>query len=222
VWSGIAYQRARDGEAADAAARRALLALAGVRRPELADADLPEYNDAAMRLGASRWALTPAVALTGKRARLASESGRPGETCVALIDGQGASARRCTYGIVWMGSATVNREGSAAAVAVQQTASWLELWVFRKEAGAWTIQVLPPAASMPGIGYAECAGWVPGGAEMLVAREARGEDGRYRRAFEVVRLDSLATAREASDPGALRAFRRWQDPSWKGATVSVR
>jgi len=51
VWSGIAYQRARDGEAADAAARRALLALAGVRRPELADADLPEYNDAAMRGG---------------------------------------------------------------------------------------------------------------------------------------------------------------------------
>ena len=226
AWSSVAYQRARSGQAADAAARRALTALAGIRRSELADEDLAEYNDAAMRTGASRWAVAPAVAVpTARRLNVATEPGRPGETCVSLFEGRGAAtapaARRCTYGIVWTGSATANREASALAVAVQPTDSWLELWVFRKDAGAWTVQVLPPAASMPDIGYAELAGWVPGGAEMLVVREARG-DGKYRRSFEVVRLDSLVVAHHAADPGVLGAFRRWQDPSWKGATLSMR
>ena len=81
--------------------------------------------------------------------------------------------------------------------------------------------MLPPAASMPDIGYAELAGWVPGGTQMLVAREARG-DGKYRRSFEVVRLDTLVVAHQAADPGVLGAFQRWQDPSWKGATLSMR
>jgi len=56
---------------------------------------------------------------------------------------------------------------------------------------------------------------------MPVAREARGE-GRYKRSFELVRLDGLATVRQASDPSLLGAFQRWQDPAWKQATVSVR
>ena len=62
---------------------------------------------------------------------------------------------------------------------------------------------------------------MPGGAEVLVAREARGE-GKYKRSFEVVRLDTLAVARLAGDPEFLGAFQRWQDPSWKRLTLSVR
>jgi len=56
---------------------------------------------------------------------------------------------------------------------------------------------------------------------MLVAREARG-DGKYKRSFEVIRLDTLAVSRQARDPGILGPFQRWQDPSWKAATLSIR
>jgi hypothetical protein len=136
-------------------------------------------------------------------------------------DGTASLARRCTYGVVWTGSAASNREGNALTVGVQQAEAWLELWVFHRTARGWTVRVLPPAASTPETGYAELAGWVPGGREMLVAREARG-DGRYRRTFEVVRLDTLAVARQASDPANLGPFQRWQDAAWKTATVSLR
>jgi len=37
-----------------------------------------------------------------------------------------------------------------------------------------------------------------------------------------MRLDTLAVARQASDPGVLGAFQRWQDPSWKAQTLSLR
>jgi hypothetical protein len=226
VWAGIAYDRARNGAAADAAARRARAEFAAIRKSELTEEDLPEYNDAAMRVSAARWAAAPPVSATPRRpVFLAAEPGRPGETCVALQDARSESpvilARRCTYGIVWTASATLNREGNALAVAVQPTGSWLELWVFRRTPAGWSASVLPPAPTAPGIGYAELAGWVPGGREMLVAREARGE-GKYRRSFEVIRLDTLAVSRRAGDPGILGPFRRWQDPSWAAATLSVR
>ena len=81
--------------------------------------------------------------------------------------------------------------------------------------------MLPPAPTAPGIGFAEFAGWVPGGQQMLVAREARGE-GRSKRSFGLVRLDGLGVERQASDPSLLGAFQRWHDPAWKRATVSVR
>jgi hypothetical protein len=82
------------------------------------------------------------------------------------------------------------------------------------------VRVLPPAATAPHIGYAEFAGWAPAD-RMLVAREARG-DGRYRRSFEVVRLDTLATVSHGTEPSGLREFQRWQDASWKSGTVSLR
>jgi len=81
--------------------------------------------------------------------------------------------------------------------------------------------VLPPATTLPEVGYAEFAGWVPGGTQMLVAREALGE-GKYLRNFELLRLDTLSTVRQASDPSVLGAFQRWQDPEWKRRTLSLR
>ncbi len=227
VWSGLAYRRARniDREAAAAAADRALAELAGIVKMELTEEDVAIYNDAAMRVGASRWAAAPAPAAAERQPQLATAPGKPGETCILLVDAKNDAAqplaKRCTYGIVWAASTTLNREGNALSLAVQQTETWRELWVFRKSAKGWTVRVLPPDTTATDLGYAEFAGWVPGGAKMLVAREARGE-GRYRRRFEVVRLDTLAIETQASEPGALRAFQRWQDASWKRETLSLR
>ena len=106
-------------------------------------------------------------------------------------------------------------------LAVQPLAGWRELWLLRKQGGAWSVQVLPPAATNPDTGYAEIAGWVPGGQQLLVAREAAG-DGRYRRNFEVLDIDSLVPARQAPEPGMLGAFQRWQDPLWKQYSLAGR
>ena len=56
---------------------------------------------------------------------------------------------------------------------------------------------------------------------MLVAREVRS-DGKFRRSFEVMRLDTLAVARQAADPDKIDLFQRWQDASWKEQTLSLR
>jgi hypothetical protein len=157
---------------------------------------------------------------------IVTEPGEAGQTCVALVDAKrdikNPLVRRCTYGIVWENSATLNREGNALALAVQQTDTWRELWIFRKSSSdGWTIGVLPPATTTPEVGYAEFAGWVPGGKEMLVAREASG-DGKYKRNFELLRLDTLTPMRQAGDPTLLGAFQRWQDPAWKRQTLSLR
>lgn len=227
VWSTVAYERVRLGQSGEAAAQRALAELAAVQRPELLEEDGAAYNDSAMRVNAMRWAATPAMAQAAPSTRpsIVTQPGQPGETCVLLVDAKrgvdNPLARRCTYALVWPQSASLNREGNALALAVQPLEAWRELWLFRKQAGQWTITALPPAILQPELGYAEFAGWVPGGQQVLVAREARGE-GRYRRNYEVVSLDSLVTLRQSGDPGALGPFQRWQDPAWKKMTVSLR
>ena len=229
VWSGLAFQRTRRGEsdAAEAAARRAIAELADVDRRELADDDLPAWNDAAIRVGASRWAAAPIVAKTNRSVGVVTVAGEPGQTCVQLVDSTRPAAsaplaQRCTYGVVWSSSATLNREGNVLALAVQPMEGWRELWVFsRQSKDAWSVQMLPPSTVTPELGYAEFAGWVPGGRQMLVVKEARGGKS-LKHAFEVVRTDTLSTDRQSSDPSALGPFMRWQDPAWKRETVSLR
>ena len=229
VWSALAFQRARRDESGGAgeAAARALAELEAVVRDDLAEGDFADWNEAAIRTGASRWAAATTPAQGGARkVRVVTAAGEPGETCVTLVDAMRADAaplaRRCTWGVVWTASATVNREGNALALAVQPMEAWRELWLFtRRGRDGWTVQVLPPAAAAPGVGYVEFAGWVPGGRQLLVARDWRSAKGAKRN-FEIVRLDTLATERQAGDPSVLGPFLRWQDAGWKRETVSLR
>lgn len=230
VWASLAWQRARRPELGEQAVReaatRALDELAAIDKAELMDGDAEAYSEAAIRVGASRWGAEPAPAAKAPATLgVALTAGQPGETCVHLVDARhGPSqplATRCTYSIVWSASATANRQGTALALAVQPLDTWREMWVFRQGAEGWRVDVLPPAADAPGLGYVEFAGWVPGDAEMLAAREAK-VDGRYRQSFELLSLSTLETKKQADKPDYLSTFYRWQDPLWKGRTVSLR
>jgi hypothetical protein len=110
VWSAIAWQKQRKGEATASldAGNRALRELGGVNTTELADEDLASYAEAGVRVGASRWAAEPALAggadgrvydgvadgksagksvvLIGGKLGLMLQAGQPGETCVSLVD----------------------------------------------------------------------------------------------------------------------------------------
>ena len=227
VSASLAFQQARRLELPTATAQRALSELAAVNKAELTDNDSQEYSDTAIRVGASRWAAETAKP-TFAKLTLTTEAGQAGETCVALFenkaDGKPSKdpvAKRCTYGIVWAASASAQPNGQALALAVQPLDTWRELWVFRKTGDQWTIEILPPTSSNPELGYIEFAGWVPGGQQMLMARETRIA-GRMKRSFEVARMDTLTAEKQASDPSLLVAFGKWQDPNWKRQTVSLR
>ncbi|WP_343629017.1 hypothetical protein [Roseateles sp.] len=246
VWSSLAFIRARRAamgaempaslqvDASSAASRRALEAFTRIVPAELSEDDQPAYNDAAMRGNAMRWAALPSGPMTQSfgALKLDVQPGEPGETCVTLTSATpGATGvistttvpllRRCAWGLVSAASARANREGNAIAIASVPADGWRELWLLRRGAKGWTLSVLPPAPAQPGLGYAEFAGFVPGGKELLVARESRAE-GRYRKAFELVDLDTLEARRQAAEPAMLGAFQRWQTAEWKAASLSVR
>lgn len=225
LWAALAFADTREGRPGLEAGALALDALVAVAADELAEADGAAYAEAAVRVGASRWAAEPTAAAAATGLRIATRPGAaPGETCVRLLEGADGNApllERCTYGTVWAASATPNAQGTALALAVQPLPAWRELWVFRKRKHAWAVDVLPPAASAPDVGYAEFAGWVPGKPRLLVAREAR-VGGRWQRSFELVHLDTLATVSRAEAPEHLSVFYRWQSARWKELTVSLR
>lgn len=224
VWASVAFERARLHQPVQEAANRALQELAAVNKTEIAEPDTNSYTDAAVRVAASRWAAEPEPP-TGTGLTVITTAGEPGETCVALVDAKhdqkAPLAKRCTYGLVWKASASVNAQHTALALAVQTLDSWRELWVFHQAASGWTIDILPPAANAPDLGYLEFAGWVPGTTKMLAAREAR-IDGRFKRSFEVIGLESMEVEKQADHPQSLSLFYRWQDAGWKRGTLSVR
>jgi len=230
VWASIAFERARRGEAPQEAGNLALQELAGINKLELVDEDLGEYNDAAMRVGASRWAAEPVAKESPPGLSIVASAGQPGETCMKLLDRKRDLAhpllQRCTFGTVWTNSVRTNAYGTALVMAVQPLETWGELWVFHLAGDGWRIDILPPGDEAPdrslsNLGYIEFAGWVPGGKKLLAAREARS-GGKFTRSFEVLDLDTLAVQKRADNPQALSLFYRWQDPAWKGLTVSLR
>ncbi len=235
VWSSLAYAQARQSDAgaaaqSQAASARALQALARLQPAELADDDQPGANDAAMRVNAVRWQALPAGSATmswrrgNDELQLRVVPGADGDQCLLLQSAKAREAllRHCSYGLVQTASFSVNREGNAATLAVQPTESWRELWVLRATPQGWRLDVLPPAPATPGLGYAEFAGWVPGGQQLLMVRESRAE-GRYSaRSFEVVDLQTLAVQRRSGEAQQLGPFQRWADAGWKTASLSLR
>ena len=236
VSASLAYAQARsiignntgnnsgDNKASERAAA-ALADLALVSAADLTEDDLAAYNDTAMRVNASRWLAGPALAAPAPAwggLSLSTSPGADGQTCVQLRDARAeVLVARCSFGLVASASASLNREGRALALAVQPLDGWRELWVFVQGAEGWRVEVLPPAPASPGLGVAEFAGWVPGGQQMLVARESRAE-GRYRRTFEVVSLTTLQPERQSAEPTGLGAFQRWADTGWRSASPATR
>lgn len=218
VTASLAFAQARRGAGGEALP--ALADFAAIAPTELTEDDQAAYNDAAMRVNAARWLGTSVAARDFGAVTLTLQTGADGERCVELKAAGKLAARRCSFGQVALASASLNREGGALALAVQPLDGWRELWLFIKEPGrnsGWRVEVMPPAPAQPGLGVAEFAGWVPGGAQVLLAREFRAE-GKYRRSFEVVSLANLATERQSPEPALLGAFQRWSDAAWRGGS----
>ncbi len=224
VLASVAFQRTRRGEDGSEVAERALQELTSVDPRQLAEGDAEDYAEAAIRVAASRWAAQP---LTPSKSDLAiaTEMGEPGQTCIALTDKthtkKSPLIRRCTFGTVWTNSVHIDAQANALAVAVQPMEGWRELWLFHRVGDQWQLDVAPPGADTPDIGYIEFAGWIPGGKKMLAARESK-VDGRFKQSFEVLDLATLNVDKRADKPEYLSLFYRFQDPLWKAQTVALR
>ena len=222
VWSAVAYEQARRGLPAAAAAQRALAELLAVHPGDLSDEARGEYRDAVLRVGVIRWATVGATSQTGPL-MLTTAHGEPGQTCVALTDAHRPAAplvRRCTYGLVWTASAQPIAQGRALVLAVQPLESWRELWVFHDGSAGWAVDVVPPGAEDADEGYVEFAGFAPGTKRLLIARELR-QRGQFHRRFEELRLEDLLAVRQASSPELLADFGRWQDVAWRRDTLTL-
>lgn len=224
VWASVAFQRTRRGENGQEAAERALQELTRIDPKQLADGDADDYAEAAVRVGASRWAAEPELK-SKSELRIVVDAGEPGQTCLTLVDknhdAKSPLLKRCTFGTVWANSVRVAASGNALTLAVQPLEAWRELWVFHRESDGWQVDVVPPGTNSPDVGYIEFAGWIPGGKKMLAARETK-VDGRYQQSFEVLDLATLNVDKHADKPEYLSIFYRWQDPQWKQQTLSLR
>ena len=225
VWAAVAFGKSRFQEAPQPAAQRAVDELAAVDKAGLSGEDRADYVEAAIRVGAVRWAAASPTA-TVDRLQIQLAPNEPGQTCVRLVDGWAKTpttlGQRCTFGTVWPASVKASPEGRALALVVQPLEGWSELWVWHQEPDGWKVDVATPATSGPGLGYVEWAGWSPAArGKLLVVRQSKAE-GRVSRRFEVLRLDTLVAEKSASDPRQLAAFNLWADVGWRQESVSLR
>jgi hypothetical protein len=229
----LAWALGRGGDpSAGKVAEAAVSAFARVDKPELADEDVADYEASALEVAASRWAAGVAAPVRKGDPKLTLTPGEPGETCVAIDEQSGAagggvpggindSPAHCTHGQVWASSFRVAPNHAAAVLAIEPLPGWLELWLFRRAAGGWTLDVLAPATEGPDLGYVELAGWSGDAAHAVIVREARS-DGAVRRTYQVIQLASLAVEHQSSRLADLGPGRAWLLPEWRGRTLALR
>ena len=158
-----AEKAARIGNA-QAAGQRAVEHLAGVDKRRLVVGDILSWNEAAIRVGASRWAILPQDAAPPAEERLGIRlsTGEPGQTCIEIVAGEaqapekpassesrGPAFSRGSYGQVWPASLTVSPDGRMMALAVQPLENWRKMWVFRLGKEGWQADALPPSLDEP-------------------------------------------------------------------------
>jgi hypothetical protein len=209
------------GRGADPKAPRvadaAVSAFARVDKAELADDDEADFEAAALEVAASRWAAVAAAPPRKGDPKLALATGEPGETCITVE----TSPRQCTHGQVWANSFRVAPDHAAAVLAIQPLPGWLELWMFRRVPGGWTVDVLAPSTEGIDLGYVELAGWSTDGSHAVIVREARS-DGAIHRTWQTLKLDALAVDKQTSRLADLGAARAWVTPEWRGRTLALR
>jgi hypothetical protein len=245
IWSQLAFLRTADEqrEAALAAQRELALADHGL----LAEDDQSQFDEASVRVAAARWpaavesapardSAAPEAAeahAPGFRLKRAPELGRGGIELFA----ERADATEAGRSLLSIPSSAVPQlasfdsspAGRAAALVVQPLASWSELWVFhpikqgrgKSATTAWVRSVLVPAATEPGVGSVECAGFTPKGKSMLVVRQAM-VNGKLQRTFQELSLDSLRVLAQSDHVEGVRAFARWASPTWRAQTTALR
>ncbi|MDR2091834.1 MAG: hypothetical protein LBP58_00710 [Azoarcus sp.] len=241
VWASLAHRLAQrldsDPAAVLAAGQKAEARLAGIDKNAFTDGDRQAWEQAAIRVGASRWAAQPRTLMQpapGRPGIRLVAGGKPGQTCVQVVAARTPAAKgvqpeasdpapftQCTYGQVWTASLTVSPDGGLMTLAVQPLGDWRELWVFRRERNGWRLDIVPPGTDNPELGYIEFAGWVPGNKQFLVARETV-VNGRGKTSFELWDRATLRVERSADKPGNLSTFYRWQDAAWKSGTMAIR
>jgi hypothetical protein len=218
VAARLAWAMGRRGDPkAGPTAEAAVSAFARVDKPELADEDIAGFEAAALEVAASRWAAGRAAPPGKDDPALALTAGEPGETCLSVA----TSARTCTHGQVWTNSFRVAPDHASAVVAVEPLPGWLELWMFRRGAGGWTVDVLAPTTEGVDLGYVELAGWSGDGQHAVIVREARS-DGTVRRTFQDLTLASLAIDKQTATLAGLGPARAWVTREWRGRTLALR
>ncbi len=224
----------RDDPKAGATAETAVSAFARVDKTELADEDVADFEAAALEVAASRWAAGRAAPAAKNDPKLVLTPGEPGETCLVIgrsgdkpgntpsdKPADDKSASRCTHGQVWTNSFRVAPDHASAVLAVEPLPGWLELWMFRRAADGWTVDVLAPTTDGVDLGYVELAGWSSDGKHAVIVREARS-DGAVHRTFQNLTLDSLAIDKQTSTISGLGPARSWVTPEWRGRTLALR
>jgi hypothetical protein len=211
----LAYARARvgDGKGAAAAAEAADNELTLVERTEMADEDGPAYDEAALSVGAVRWAAAPPAPTAARGLTVEIAAGKPGETCL-----RAGAFQHCTFAVVWPASLRIAPRGDAVAVAQSPLPGWTELVLLRRARSGWHAEVIAPAAVEPELGTVELAGWSPDGSRLLLARAARvtgplGQPGTQapyvQRRFQIVRADGLGVEKQSDRLENFPTFRRW-------------